>query len=61
MIAYGLYNKTCLKRPLIIDKTKVLKTDYRFIKVESIAECSPLVGLQFMIVVFSDHTHLLTF
>ena len=32
--------KICLKRPLKINKTKVLKTDGSLMKVESIAECS---------------------
>ena len=34
------YSKTCLKRPLRTDKTKVLKTNGSLMKVESIAECS---------------------
>ena len=34
------YSKTCLKWPLKIDKTKVLKTNDRLMKVKSIAECS---------------------
>ena len=34
------YNKTCLKRPLKIDKTKILMTNGNLMKVESIAECS---------------------
>ena len=34
------YSKTCLKRPLEINKTKVLKTDYRLMQAKSIAECS---------------------
>ena len=37
---YTEYNKTCLKWPLKIDKTKVLKTIGSLMKVESIAECS---------------------
>ena len=37
--AYVL-RKTCHKRPLKIDKTKVLKTDGSLMQVESIAECS---------------------
>ena len=36
------YSKTCLKRPLKIDKTKVLMENGCLMKVESIAECSPL-------------------
>ena len=35
-----LYSKTCLKRPLKIDKIKILMTDGSLMKVESIAECS---------------------
>ena len=35
------YIKTCLKRPLIIDETNVLKTYGSLMNVESIAECSP--------------------
>ena len=34
------YSKTCLKRPIKIDKTKVLKTNGSLMKVENIAECS---------------------
>ena len=34
------YSETCLKRPLKIDKAKVLKTNGSLMKVESIAECS---------------------
>ena len=34
------YSKTGLKRPLKIDKIKVLKTNRSLMKVESIAECS---------------------
>ena len=34
------YSKTCLKRPLKIDKTKVLMENGSLMKVESIAECS---------------------
>ena len=34
------YSKICLKMPLKIDKTKVLKTNGSLMKVESIAECS---------------------
>ena len=35
-----IYSKTCLKRPLKIDKTKVFKTNGSLMEVESIAECS---------------------
>ena len=34
------YSKTCLKRLLKIDKTKVLKTNGSLMNVESMAECS---------------------
>ena len=34
------YSKPCLKRPLKIDKTKILMTNGSFMKVKSIAECS---------------------
>ena len=34
------YSKTCLKRPLKIDKTKVLMENGSLMKVESIAEYS---------------------
>ena len=38
----GLYSKTCLKQPLKknIYTTKVVKTNGRYMQVESIAECS---------------------
>ena len=32
-----MYSKTCLKRPLKLDKTKDLKTDYRLMQVKSLA------------------------
>ena len=34
------YSKTCVKRPLKKDKTKILMTNGSLMKVESIAECS---------------------
>ena len=37
---YTYYSKTCLKWPLKIDKTKILKTNGSLMKVENIAECS---------------------
>ena len=40
------YSKTCVKRPLKIDKTKNLMTNGSLLKVESIAECSPWSILQ---------------
>ena len=36
------YSKTFLKRPLKIDKTKVLMANGSLMEVKSIAECSPL-------------------
>ena len=41
------YSKTCLKRSLKNDKTKILMTNCNLIKVESIAECSPWYILQY--------------
>ena len=35
----NLYSKTCLKRPLKIDKSKALETDGSLMKIESIKEC----------------------
>ena len=35
-----VYSKTCVKRPLKIDNTKILMTNGSLKKVESIAECS---------------------
>ena len=35
-----IYSKTCVKRPLKIDKTKILMTNGSLMKVEIIAECS---------------------
>ena len=43
----GSYCKTCVKRPLKIDKTNVLMTTGSLIKVESIAECSLWSILQY--------------
>ena len=44
---YLLYGKTSVKRPLKIDKTKVLMTTGSLMKVESIAECSLWSILQY--------------
>ena len=41
------YSKTCLKRPLKTDNTKILMTNGSLMKVESIAECSPWSILQY--------------
>ena len=40
--AFRGYSKTSVKRPLTIDKANILMTDGSLMKVESIAECSPL-------------------
>ena len=40
LLPVSIYSKTCLKQPLKIDKTKVLKTNGSLMKVESIEECS---------------------
>ena len=40
LIYNHIYSETCLKRPLKIDKTKVLKTNDSLMQVEIIAECS---------------------
>ena len=42
-----VYSKICLKRPLKIGKTKVLKTNGSLMKVESIVEFSPWRNLQY--------------
>ena len=42
-----LNRKTCLKRPLKIDKTKVLTLDFGLMQVESIAKCSLWSILQY--------------
>ena len=34
-------SKACVKRPLKIDKAKILMTNGSLMKVESISECSP--------------------
>ena len=45
---YGnIYNKTCLKRPFKIDKTKISKTNGSLMKVKSIAECYSWSILQY--------------
>ena len=41
------YSKTCVKRPLKIDKTNILMTNGSSMKVKSIAECSPWSILQY--------------
>ena len=44
------YSKTCVKRPLKIDKTKILMTNGSLMMGKSIAECSPLSILQYFCV-----------
>ena len=39
------YSKTCVKRPIKIDKTKILMTNGSLLKVESITECSTAILL----------------
>ena len=39
--------KTCLKRPLSKIQKMIFKTNYRLMKVESSAECSPWSFLQY--------------
>ena len=41
------FTKTCVKRPLKIDKAKILMTNGSLMKVQSIAECSPWSILQY--------------
>ena len=41
------YSKTCVSGRSKIDKTKILMTNGSLMKVESIAECSPLSILQY--------------
>ena len=44
------YSKTCVKRPLKIDKTKILITNGSLMKVKSIAECSHIFDLHYVII-----------
>ena len=37
---FPVYSKTCLKRPIKYDKTKVFKTNGSLMKVKRIAQCS---------------------
>ena len=53
--SFTVYSKTCLKRPLKKDKTKVLKTNGSLMKVKSIAECS----LGAFRITFKFHAHVL--
>ena len=45
------YSKTCLKRPLKKDQTLVIKTDYRLMRVKSIAECSNQLSTKFIMLI----------
>ena len=51
----SMYSETCLKRPLKIDKTKVLKPCGSSMQVESIAECSPWSILQYFWAALSNN------
>ena len=53
-----MYTKTCLKRPLKIDKTKIFKTNGSLMKVKSIAECSMGSILQYFWPSLSYHLSL---
>ena len=50
-----IYSKTCIKRPLKIDKTKLFMTNGSLMKVKSIAECSPWSILQYFWPALSDN------
>ena len=50
-----LYSKTCVKRLLKIDKTKILMVNGSLMNVESIAECSPWSILQYFWPALSDN------
>ena len=50
-----IYSKTCVKRPLKIDKTNILITNGSLMKVTSIAECSACSILQWFWPVLSDN------
>ena len=47
IVVVSVYSKTCVKRPLKIDKTKILMTNGSLMKVERVAECSPWSILQY--------------
>ena len=47
-IIFELYSKTCLKRPLKKDKTKVLTTNGRLMQAKNFAECSPWSLMQYL-------------
>ena len=40
LVEIMIYSKTCVKRPLKIEKTKILRTNGNLMNVKSIAECS---------------------
>ena len=41
LFCHKVYSKTCVKRPLKIDKTKIFMTNGRLMKVNSTADCFP--------------------
>ena len=47
---YRVYSKKCLKRPLKIDKTKILMTNGCLMKVKCIAECCNTFDLRKVII-----------
>ena len=58
VIAYwsgSCHSKTCVKRPLKNNKTKIFITNWSLMKVESIAECSPWSILQYFWPALSDN------
>ena len=55
IIQLGYYSKTCIKRPLKKDKSKILMTNGSLMKVQSIAECSPWSILQYFWPALSDN------
>ena len=58
-VSYYKYSKTCLKRPLRKKRPKlVFKTDYRWMQVKSIAECSKGSILQYFQPSLSYHLSL---
>ena len=50
-----VYSKTCVKRSLKIDKTKILMTNISLMKVESIAECEHSGILQYFWAALSNN------
>ena len=52
---FDKYSKTCVKRPLKIDNTKILMTNCSLMKVECIAECSLWSILQYFWPALNDN------